>query len=142
MQEFPCFQGGVDHGVWVVALLGDMFGRADNQVDGQYEMIGYRPTDRIAALWPIVICLQHDWQIYVVALAGFAAGMAAEEDDQFKVEAFGDQLGYCSDRGFVDLGFDDTPTILNKALFLAVLRCSCLQLLVVSTPLVEPFGNR
>ena len=69
-------------------------------------MIAYRPKDRIAALWPAVICWQNDQQIQVAVLAGFAAGVAAEGDDLFRIEALGNQLGYGLDGGSVDRGFD------------------------------------
>ena len=85
-----------------MALLSEKIGRTDKHIDRQYELLGNCPPNWIAALGPVVQGFEDDQQIYVAVRAGVAAGMAAEEDDLFRIEALGNQLGYSLDRGFVD----------------------------------------
>ena len=71
----------MDKGIWILALLGKVFRRGDDHVNGQHEFLANRQTNRVAA------------------------GVAAEEDDLFGIEAFGNQLGNGTNRGLVDIDF-------------------------------------
>ena len=46
IQDFLQFEGRVDKGVRIVALMCEAVMRGDEAVDGQYELFAYRPVDR------------------------------------------------------------------------------------------------
>ena len=87
------FESRVDKGVGVVALLSKAVLRRDKDVDGQDELFAYRPADGVAPFGPVVEGFEDDEEIDVAVGPGVAAGVAAEEDDLFRVELFGDQPG-------------------------------------------------
>ena len=87
------FESRVDKGIRIVALLSKAVMRRDEDVDGQHELFAYRPANGVAPFGPIVERLEDDEEIDVAVGAGVAAGVAAEEDDLFRVELIGDQPG-------------------------------------------------
>ena len=95
----------MDKGIWILALLGKVFRRGDDHVNGQHEFLANRQTNGVAALGPVVKGFEDDEEVNVAVGAGVAAGVAAEEDDLFGIEAFGNQLGNGTNRGLVDFDF-------------------------------------
>ena len=102
----------MDKGIWILALLGKVFRRGDDHVNGQHEFLANRQTNGVAALGPVVKGFEDDEEVNVAVGAGVAAGVAAEEDDLFGIEAFGDQFGYSLNRGPVNFDFAHVQPIL------------------------------
>ena len=94
----------MNEGIWILALLGKVFGRGNDHVNRQDEFLANRQANGVAALWPVVQGFEDDEQVYVAVRAGVAASMATEENDLFGIEFLGDQLGYGADGGLVDCG--------------------------------------
>ena len=92
IQDFLQFEGRVDKGTGIVALLCKAILLRDEDVDGQDELFAYLPADGVASFGLVVQELEDDEEIDVAEGAGVAAGVAADEDDLFRVEPFGDQL--------------------------------------------------
>lgn len=93
IQDFLGFESRVDKGVGIVALLCKAVLRRDEDVDGQDELLAYRPADGVAPFEPVVEGVEDDEEIDVAVGADVAAGVAAEEDDLLRVGPFGDQPG-------------------------------------------------
>ena len=102
----------MNKGIWIFALLGQMFRRGHDHVDRQHEFLANRQANGVAALWPVGEGFEDDEEVDVAVGAGVAAGVAAEEDNLFGIEFLGDQLGYGLNCRFVDRDFthvDQTP---------------------------------
>ena len=64
----------VDKGIRIVALLRKAVLRRDEDVDGQYEMLGDGGANGVVALWPVVQGCGDDEEIDVAVGAGVACG--------------------------------------------------------------------
>ena len=106
----------MNKGIWILALLGQMFRRGHDHVNRQHEFLANRQANGVAALWPVVEGFEDDEEVDVAVGAGVAAGVAAEEDDLFGIEFLGDQLGYGLNSRFVDRDFthvDQIPPVMD-----------------------------
>ena len=93
IQDLLGFESRVDKGIPIVALLCKAVMRRDEDVDGQYEMLGDGGANGVVALWPVVQGCGDDEEIDVAVGAGVAAGVAAEEDDLLPGRIFGRSTG-------------------------------------------------
>ena len=59
-------------------MFGEVFRRANNDVNGQYKPLGYGASNRIAAPEPGSVRSYHDQQIEVAVRPSLPAGVTAE----------------------------------------------------------------
>ena len=93
-------------------MLSKAIRRDDKDVNRKDKLFAYSSANGIAPLWPVVEGLEDNEQVNVAVGAGVAAGVTAEEDNLFGIEAFGDQFGYSLNRGPVNFDFAHVQPIL------------------------------
>ena len=95
-------------------MLSKAIRRDDKDVNRKDKLFAYSSADGIAALWPIIQGFENDEEVDVAVVAGVAAGVTAEEDDLFGIEAFGDQSGNGTNRGLVDFDLAREDQVLYR----------------------------
>ena len=98
-------------------MLSKAIRRDDKDVNRKDKLFAYSSANGIAALWPIIQGFENDEEVDVAVVAGVAAGVTAEEDDLFGIEAFGDQSGNGTNRGLVDFDLAHEDQVLYRKFY-------------------------